>query len=650
MTKMENPNKEKHPITKGVKNYLSMNTSGALLVTGDWGCGKTHYFKNELFKEIISEGSFIPVIVSLFGVNELKEIPERILYAYLDNAKDNVASLGKIAKFTKNFAEALPIVGKYIDVDKLLGSGEGLYKIIPSNVLICLDDIERAIDTIKFNEILGVVNELVENKNYKVIIIANESFIKTDELIFKEKVIEKTFRFMPNVINIFSILVDSHNNRHFYDFMLGDNIKSTINPCDKSIKENKNSWLSKNLSNIRIIKFAIEHFYPIFLHYSEQIGENKDFEDITIKKLRNYWIFILSTSIEYKNNKLSFEDNHGIDSYQATANFDFDDGSIDFEEQEEDEEQRKLKEKTLCDAKYCQQFYKRYFLRLSESPIFHPELYNYITGGIAINYKLLDDYANQKLNIVENAVNPAYELLGNFMNGYWKFTNEEFPKKLKELLNYAQEGQFDDYMAYINTTTYLVGFHAMFELSKQAIISKIKEGIDKYTERVQLNQFIKEHILMVKGQILPDVHPIFEYVLKSIDKKLEDNFKDEIKEIKSLFQNDIEKLSLRFLPKEYNTSPQYFNIPILKEIDSSIIVEKIKTIEPNEAMCLRELIVQRYLSTPLKEVMKEELPFLNYLIAHINKISLDDKKISTFILKKFVHPELEKAIKKLKLL
>lgn len=646
MTKMENPNKEKHPITKGVKNYLSMNTSGALLVTGDWGCGKTHYFKNELFEEIISEGDFIPVIVSLFGVNELKEIPERILYAFLDKVRENGASWGKIAKFTKNIADALPIVSKYIDVDKLLGSGEGLYKIIPSNVLICFDDIERAIDTLKINEILGVVNELVENKNYKVIIIANESFIKTDELIFKEKVIEKTFRFIPNVINIFSILVDSHNNRHFCDFMLGDNIKSTIDPCNKSIKGFENSDLSKNLSNIRIIKFAIEHFYPIFLYYSEQIGENNDFDDITIKKLRNYWIFILSTSIEYKNNKLSFEDNHGIDSYQATANFDFDDGSIEFEEQEEDEEQRNLKEKTLCDDKYCQQFYKHYFLRLSESPIFHPELYNYITGGIDINYELLDGYANQKLNIVENAVNPANELLGIFMNEYWKFTNEEFPKKLKELLIYAQEGQFDDYMAYINTTTYLVGFSAMSELSKQDIISKIKEGIDKYTERVQLNQFIKDHILMVKGQLPHDAYPIFEYVLKSIDKKLEDNFKEDIKEIKSLFQNNIENLLLRFSPKEYNTPPLYFNIPILKEIDSSIIEEKINTIEPNEAMCLRTLIVQRYLSTSLKEIMKEELPFLDNLITHINKIS-SDKKMSTFILKNFVYPELNKAIKKL---
>lgn len=84
----------------------------------------------------------------------------------------------------------------------------------------------------------------------------------------------------------------------------------------------------------------------------------------------------------------------------------------------------------------------------------------------------------------------------------------------------------------------------------------------------------------------------------------------------------------------------------MKEIDSSIIEEKINTIEPNEAMCLRTLIVQRYLSTSLKEIMKEELPFLDNLITHINKIS-SDKKMSTFILKNFVYPELNKAIKKL---
>ena len=137
-------------------------------------------------------------MVSLFGIKELRELPERVLYAYLDKVGKNISSFGKLTQFAKNIADALPIVNNYVDINKLLGTGDGLYRIIPNNVLICFDDIERAIDIIDINEILGVINELVENRDYKVIVVANEDFIKEKEchdnnkqLVFKEKVIEK---------------------------------------------------------------------------------------------------------------------------------------------------------------------------------------------------------------------------------------------------------------------------------------------------------------------------------------------------------------------------------------------------------------------------------------------------------------------------
>ena len=35
-----------HPIIEGITNYIKMNTSGALMITGHWGCGKTYFIKN----------------------------------------------------------------------------------------------------------------------------------------------------------------------------------------------------------------------------------------------------------------------------------------------------------------------------------------------------------------------------------------------------------------------------------------------------------------------------------------------------------------------------------------------------------------------------------------------------------------------------
>lgn len=649
MAQKETQNKENHPIEEGVNNYLSMNTSGALLVTGDWGCGKTYYFKKELFNKITEKGSSIPIIVSLFGLTELKEIPERVLYAYLDEVGENKAAYGKIAKFTKNMTEALPFIKKYIDINKLFGSGEGLYKIIPKNILICFDDIERAISKIEINDILGVINELVENKEYKVIIIANESFIKTEELLFKEKVIEKTLIFSPDIVAIFTLLVRGHDNSLFIDFMLHEFIISSINPQDKSTRRFMNSGLQNNLSNIRIIKFAIEHFYPVFFHYT---AEAKLIDKTTEKKLRSYWIFILSVSIEYKINNLSYLNNRNLDRYEKTANFDIDlgDDFFAFEEDDDEEEEQRTKEQSKKDQKYTHQFFDRYFSRLLETPIFYIELYNYITAGIAINYHNLDDYTNQKFSIYDNVINPAHELLRQFLEAYWIFTNEEFPTKLHKLLDYAQESHFNNYMDYINTTSCLMRFQDISGQSKKDIIDKVKIGIDEFTERVEISFTTKTNIQMAHEYLKKDVIPIYDYVLESIDRKLENNFKKESDDIRNLFKTDMEQLVSKIIPQDNNTTPQYFNIPILKNIDTETIKSTIINIEPNDAMCLNTIIKQRYTKDLLTKNIKEELLFLNYLKENIDAIDVVSKTLTSFIIKEFLYPNLTKAIHNLELI
>lgn len=388
-----------NPVADGVFNYLNMKTSGALLVTGDWGCGKTYFLKNYLFGKIQETTSFIPIMVSLFGIKELKELPERVLYAYLDKVGKNISSFGKLAQYAKNITDALPIVNNYVDINKLLGTGNGLYRIIPNNVLICFDDIERAIDIIDINEILGVVNELVENRDYKVIVVANEDFIKEKEypdnnkqLIFKEKVIEKTLTYIPNIVSVFKEIVSTYDNIGFVEFLCNEDIVQSINPQNESLSKYPN--LKKHLSNIRILKFAIEHFYVIYNLYHENGKSYKD-DSIVKMKLKNYWIFILAITIEYKINNLSFEDNRTLATYHNIANMDIDfgyDNEINFEESEEEQDKHEIAKQN---EQYANMFYKKFFLRISEEPIFHQSLYDFITAGIKVDYSTLDENMNQ---------------------------------------------------------------------------------------------------------------------------------------------------------------------------------------------------------------------------------------------------------------
>ena len=43
-----------HSLIDGISNYIRMNNSGALMITGNWGCGKTFFIKNTVIPSVVS--------------------------------------------------------------------------------------------------------------------------------------------------------------------------------------------------------------------------------------------------------------------------------------------------------------------------------------------------------------------------------------------------------------------------------------------------------------------------------------------------------------------------------------------------------------------------------------------------------------------
>lgn len=636
-----------HPIIEGISNYLEMKTTGALMITGHWGCGKTYFIKNEVIpytQKVLGKNL---IMVSLFGINDLSEIPERVLYAYWDAyGKDKTGfNLGRVADVIAKMADSIPKLKEYVDIDKMLGRGQGIYKLIPNDVIICLDDLERVVDSIDINNVLGVINELVENLEYKVIVIANEGFIKNNELIFKEKVVEKTLVFIPNIINIYQGIVLSYNDEQFTSYMLEIAVKLIDS---KNALYIKSESYRKHVSNIRILKFAIEHFYCVFSYYEKHT-------DITskniISKLNNYWTFILAISIEYKLNNISYEDDKTLSKYvhNALAKFDFDESEEDISFEDEIENtisKEEQEQKENIDSNFQKIFYKRYFITQDELPIFHPQLYAFITGAITPDFEKLDSEMDNTLTQFVRSTSPAHELLSSFMNGIWGFSNEEVEARLNDLFVFVTEGQFDDYVSYLNASLYLLNYNELFSKTTEEIITGIQNGIKIYSDKNEITYFVKSNLRMVESHISPSVKIIYDYIDTLISQRKEQQDKKEQELVERNFIENIKSVVEDCMCIPYGTTPKYVNYPILKYIRKKTIIDKINNAEPIDIYWLFTLLQERY-EKGLPEIAKEEIPFLLSLKDAIDQLDIDSPKLSNVLIKSHLLPKIDNILGRL---
>lgn len=244
----------KHEINTFIKNKES---TGAVLITGDWGCGKTYLIRG--VAEELNEGNeFAVVIVSLFGLESIehlnKKVKESIFYTQVSNKNGT-----GIQKMTSKFKRIIaPIAGALSDYSKIAKGlntafSLNLYDfVIPKSEIICnyndevvkkqlvliFDDFERCkIDEV---DLLGAINEYSENIGIKTIIVADEKHIKGGQYSeFKEKVIAHTIRLSPNFDEIITAIVDSYTETSFgYIDFLKENIGLLCQIFNESKQEN----------------------------------------------------------------------------------------------------------------------------------------------------------------------------------------------------------------------------------------------------------------------------------------------------------------------------------------------------------------------------------------------------------------------------
>ncbi len=608
-------------LTDRIIQYLQLETNYAVIIRGEYGIGKTYYFKHELFPivkgiEVSSEkdSKFTPILISLFGIKTVEEIQKMIFLELYPILK------GKKIKIASDIGKSLLKVYSGIDIDEYISNINTSPKDILNynKLLLCFDDIDRKSEDLKSTELFGFINNLVENSNTKVIIIANEEILFKEEKntnnqsysMLREKVIGVSMNFKTDVEAIFNHIINNkYNNDHDLEYF-------------EYLTENKNFILEiilLNKGNIRNLVFFLENFKIIYKGLVKELEEEKlllSVKDIVFKTVLS---FALPISVEYKMGKINSHSHKDISDLYSGSRF-----LIEAILAKNSTSNSVKKEQTYIDI------YKTKYLGDNQfSNYFFKSIFDFIIGESQFFPKELLKELKTKFNIKEEKFSEAEDIVGKLSQR--DFIDMEF-KKYKELtlrmLKFVDKGSFAlgryPYLFVLATRmNNVLGFD--IEKLSHRFIKGIDKGIPQYNYTENLGVYIKT---------TNEVKKIIEYCFNLNQKLKNDNFKTEISNLFHLFKTDFKE----FLNQTYPLQSQYRYTPIFSLFNFDEFWEVFINLKNSEIIDFATEIENRYNEEISPDIMQEK----QFVKKWIKKINHEKEKASE--LTKFA---LENILKKL---
>lgn len=305
-------------------SFIKDDLSRALLIDGQWGCGKTYQFMNFLkkYNKKTFKDKKIPIYyVSLFGIKSLEEI-NSLLYNKINYLKKITISVVKF--LSRLFITNNKRQEKLVDELSWQLNNISERPKIRKEVCIVFDDLERLGEKVGYVELFGYLNEVLKS-NTKFICICDTSKIglykqndihrKEDFDNFKEKIFDRIIYINEQPLEIISSLFEPYH-INGCEKLLGlfgnniRNIKKTIQLFndakkhlnDKNIQTDDYSLL---LSSINVIKIIFDK------HDEVEFNDDKGFAKMIYNdNVQKYGLEIANgIEIVKKENKIIYLDN-----------------------------------------------------------------------------------------------------------------------------------------------------------------------------------------------------------------------------------------------------------------------------------------------------------------------------------------------------
>ncbi len=282
--------------TEEFAKHLSNENNNIILLYGNWGIGKSYFWKQN--NHSFCPESLKPIYTSVFGLKSLDEIKRELSSNRPSKAPKINTSI--VSKILAPFSKAKGVNTDPKSIEAVLS---WLQFSFVKDALICLDDIERKHPSLNLIEILGLITFLVEQRGCKVIIILNEDKLSEKEVLdtFRERTIDLEIGFKRTFEENFGVVF---NENHLdYDY-----IYSLLSRLD--------------LRNIRILKKIDRNLNNLHPHYErlESSTRHEIIKHIILISWSYYNTessipieFLMNFSEDRRYNFLKLESKSGID-------------------------------------------------------------------------------------------------------------------------------------------------------------------------------------------------------------------------------------------------------------------------------------------------------------------------------------------------
>ncbi len=591
-------------------------TDYAIMINGEWGSGKTHFWNTKIRNKIESMQfngkKYTTIYMSLYGISNLEDISKKI---FIETTQLMDKNLRKYME--SSGCSTIPEYAKTgLDMANFFGVTQNGDKIDYANFfttddkVLCFDDLERAnVDVI---DILGYINNFVEHDHIKTIIICNEkelsaklksnnlemktfiatyllekegSLFKADkpmvekineeiEYVFdkandyeriKEKLIGETFEYAPKFNYIINgLLLRYENNPELIRFLREHTGLIT------------NTFVKSGTRNLRILKHALNDFKKVF----EVV--NKSYPNTNLRVLQTMLIFTIAISFEIKAGKITKDKFININS---------------------NEEYKSLlvSSRVLMDNRqfYIKEFDSNYYFNFKADYRFFKFIEIYVRTRI-FDMKVFKDDMEVIINTIDTEKLPGYKRI--LTEEYWKFSDDQFPTIIDEVIENVRSGSLK-LIEIVKLFAYFSYFsrNKLIEYDIENLKSDFLSGMDLAAEKSEFCDDLEEQLSRIGFDIGDEMQEIIEH-FDELNRILEDRmYRREADELFKCIPMKMEHFYDKF-------SKSYMDKPILNHYDAHQMFQRVTCASNEDIVLIKEMLLNR--AKKNTEKLKPELEFM----------------------------------------